>query len=374
MAHYLSKKNKQRFSIAYIVLFALFGFYIFNTYQNLQNSIKQSKIDTIISDYNLYEKVFEKRLKKDLLIDNPNYINTDELVDEYAKSTPLYINKKNKQDTKYNLTIKYFDKSKRHSIDIEEKIALLGKNAFVYTFNDNSVELFGKISNKGYVNIIKQFEQLFILKEILNSSILVISTIILINIFIFFYLLTLFDEHEEVKKKMHSQYEKLSLDAKSIAMVDTLTGAYTRIKFDEDLNNLLQLAFRFKEQTFCLMILDIDNFKSVNDTHGHDYGDIVLKEISSTIQQNLRKTNYFYRWGGEEFVILMPMNKLNKSIVYAEKLREKISQIYFKKIEQVTCSFGLVEFKSTDDEKTLLKRADELLYEAKKNGKNRVSY
>jgi len=376
MGQYLSKKTKRKLSLGYILFFLFIAWYIQDTNKILQNNITQNQINLVISDYNFYNKFYIKsnKNKQDILIQNHNYINNEELIKEYSSSTPFIVDSKLKKTPKYNLTIKFYDKNKRHSIEIENKISLLKDKSYIYNSKDSYIELFGKVSNDGYVRIIKQLEKSTRIKNILNDNVLKIFFIGFVNILIFLYMLTLFDEHEKNKIQMYNEYNQLSKDAQEIAMVDTLTGAATRVKFNNDLNDLIQLASRFKEQTFTFMILDIDNFKNVNDTHGHDYGDIVLKDVAKTIKKHIRKTDYFYRWGGEEFVILMPMNNLKKSIDYSNILREKISKIEFKKIKQITCSFGLVEYQAKDDETTIIKRADELLYEAKKNGKNRVEY
>ena len=376
MGQYLSKKTKRKLSLGYILFFLFIAWYIQDTNKILQNNITQNQINLVLSDYNFYNKFYIKsnKNKQDILIQNHNYINNEELIKEYSSSTPFIVDSKLKKTPKYNLTIKFYDKNKRHSIEIENKISLLKDKSYIYNSKDSYIELFGKVSNDGYVRIIKQLEKSTRIKNILNDNVLKIFFIGFVNILIFLYMLTLFDEHEKNKIQMYNEYNQLSKDAQEIAMVDTLTGAATRVKFNNDLNDLIQLASRFKEQTFTFMILDIDNFKNVNDTHGHDYGDIVLKDVAKTIKKHIRKTDYFYRWGGEEFVILMPMNNLKKSIDYSNILREKISKIEFKKIKQITCSFGLVEYQSKDDETTIIKRADKFLYEAKKNGKNRVEY
>lgn len=376
MGQYLSKKTKRKLSFGYIFFFLFIAWYVQDTNKVLQDSITKSQINFAVSDYRFYNKFYIKsnKNKQDVMIKNHNYINNEELIEEYSSSTPFMVDKKLKQIPKYNTTIKFFDKNKRHSIDIENKISLLKDENYIYNFKDNYIELFGKVTDDGYVRIIKQLEKSSDVKSILNNNVLKILLIGFINIGIFLYMLTLFDEHEKNKIQMYNEYDQLSKDAQAVAMVDTLTGAATRIKFNQDLNDLIQLASRFKEQTFTFMILDIDNFKNVNDSYGHDYGDIVLKDVATTVKKHIRKTDYFYRWGGEEFVILMPMNDLKKSIEYAEIVRESISKIAFKKIKQITCSFGLVEFELNDNETTIIKRADELLYKAKKNGKNRVEY
>ncbi|MEA1955489.1 MAG: GGDEF domain-containing protein [Campylobacterota bacterium] len=370
MAKYLSEKNKKQTSVITVFLFTIFIIYIYDINNKLQDNIIQSYKSSIVSDYFLYIK---SGINKDILIKDEHYVDTSSLIDEYAKSTPIIINKQQKILSKYNLTIKNFDKNTTYSDDIKNKIDGLQNKEYICFVKENSIELFAH-KDSGYILITKQLQNSSFIITTLNNIAIGIFFIGFINLLIFLYFIKLFNEHEKDKKSMYSEYEQLSQDAQAIARVDALTGAATRVKFNDDLDELIQLASRFDEQKFTFMILDIDNFKSVNDTYGHDYGDLVLKEISKIIKQHIRKTDHFYRWGGEEFVIMMPMNSLKNSIDYANILRENISQIKFEKLKQITCSFGLIEFKKGDDEKTIIKRADELLYKAKQNGKNRVEY
>ena len=373
MAQYLSKKNKRRVSLIYIFLFLFIIGYSYNQNLEVKDDIAQSQINLVLSDYNLYLQSYSSN-NKDFLIENPDYINNTDLVEEYSKSTPFYIDNKQKEISKYNLTIKFFKKNKRHSLSIENKIAQLNQNPYIYNFKNNSIELFGKVKKDGYVLIVKQLQKSTYIKEVLDNIILKMSIVGFINMLILFYLLTLFDEHEENKKQMYSQYEQLAEDAQAVAMKDKLTGAATRIKFDVVLEDLINIAYRFDDQKFTLMMLDIDNFKKVNDTYGHDYGDIVLKEVAKVVKEYIRESDTFARWGGEEFVILSPLVNLENSYIFANKIRESISNIKFEKIEQVTCSFGMVAYTKGDTEAGIMKRADELLYKAKHNGKNRVEY
>jgi diguanylate cyclase (GGDEF)-like protein len=152
---------------------------------------------------------------------------------------------------------------------------------------------------------------------------------------------------------------------------DTLTGAFTRVKFDNEIKK--QIAF--SQQTgrkMSLAIFDIDNFKRINDTYGHLEGDNVLSGIANIVIENLRLRDILTRWGGEEFVIVFPCTGLASAVKTAERLRIKISDAAFSIGEVVTCSFGVTEFKKGDTPVSLLRRADNLLYEAKASGKNVV--
>lgn len=123
-----------------------------------------------------------------------------------------------------------------------------------------------------------------------------------------------------------------------------------------------------------LIILDIDYFKSVNDTFGHQVGDSVLIEMSNILQENLRNTDLLGRWGGEEFLIICPHTDINGTKELAEHLRLKIEKYDFKVIGHKTSSFGVTSFKAGDTIESLLKRADDNLYKAKENGRNQVVY
>jgi diguanylate cyclase (GGDEF)-like protein len=118
-----------------------------------------------------------------------------------------------------------------------------------------------------------------------------------------------------------------------------------------------------------------DDFKQINDTHGHLAGDIVLQILSEIVRENLRKNDIFIRWGGEEFIIIpKDVKDILSAQKIAEYLRKKIENANFMEVEKVTCSFGVAckTISTKDDIKTLFKNADSALYEAKNNGKNQV--
>lgn len=119
-------------------------------------------------------------------------------------------------------------------------------------------------------------------------------------------------------------------------------------------------------------MFDIDHFKKVNDTYGHDVGDYVLESISKIIKTSVRETDIFARWGGEEFLILCAEINIENTEILAEKLRESIGTYNFENVGNITASFGVTIYDEKDDRDTFLKRVDEALYEAKENGRNRV--
>ena len=119
-------------------------------------------------------------------------------------------------------------------------------------------------------------------------------------------------------------------------------------------------------------MLDIDNFKLVNDNFGHDVGDYVLKTLAKIITNSIRETDIFARWGREEFVVLLPNTNLNEASKIAQKVRKNIENYKFDKVEKTTISLGVSEYKKNETLENLIKKCDIALYKAKENGKNRV--
>lgn len=158
---------------------------------------------------------------------------------------------------------------------------------------------------------------------------------------------------------------------KRLASTDVLTGACNRRRFNEILHTELARAARYGTP-FLLIILDVDYFKHINDTFGHHAGDQVLLKLALLISSNIRDTDTFARWGGEEFTILVTNYETQSPSRSAEKLRKLIEDYPFTEIGKVTCSFGVTEYIAGDDEESILKRADNNLYRAKEAGRNCV--
>jgi len=161
----------------------------------------------------------------------------------------------------------------------------------------------------------------------------------------------------------------------TLAFYDTLTQIYNRRYFETRLLNEIENTKRYASD-LSIIFIDIDNFKQVNDTKGHDTGDEILKIISKIFKENIRKTDIIARWGGEEFVILLPNTNAKEAVVIAEKLKHSLeNNIEIKTILSyaLNASFGVTENKKSDDIDTIIKRADNAMYISKKNGKNRVT-
>lgn len=156
-----------------------------------------------------------------------------------------------------------------------------------------------------------------------------------------------------------------------LSAIDSLTGAYNRTKISEELVKWFNYSKRY-DTPLSIMIIDFDNFKKINDAHGHLAGDNVLAELSSIIRENIRKTDVFGRWGGDEFVLVLPNTGIEQALKIAKRLREKIESNVFNIAGKMTCSIGLSQLSVEDNVEMLLHKTDRLLYKAKKTGKNKV--
>lgn len=156
------------------------------------------------------------------------------------------------------------------------------------------------------------------------------------------------------------------------ASTDYLTKLPNRRKFNSLVEYELKQVQRYPEMDFSILIFDIDNFKKINDTFGHDIGDKILQELAKIVKISLRNSDLACRWGGEEFAIALTHTSLEDSFLVAQKIRSSVENHKFVKNINVTCSFGLSQFHLNDTYATLFKRADEALYEAKNTGKNKV--
>jgi diguanylate cyclase (GGDEF)-like protein/PAS domain S-box-containing protein len=171
------------------------------------------------------------------------------------------------------------------------------------------------------------------------------------------------DIHERVKME-----ERL----RELSVTDVLTGLYNRLKFNEEMEREISRSKRYK-LPLALIMFDIDHFKNINDTYGHQIGDDVLKEVSNLVSKIIRNSDILARWGGEEFMILCPHTNNQDMKILAERLRRKIEEYPFSHGDKVTISIGASIYShSKDNADELLKRVDKALYEAKKNGRNIV--
>lgn len=180
---------------------------------------------------------------------------------------------------------------------------------------------------------------------------------------------------EENKKIGYTAIRQDITDKKRVeelAIRDSLTQLYNRVHLDLILLQSIQNSSRFGHQLSVIM-LDIDKFKNVNDTYGHQVGDSVLKETSDILKKLIRESDTLGRWGGEEFLVIAPETDIDGAMILAENIRLKMMNHNFSTIGTVTASFGVSCFQKDDTENTIVDRADKALYKAKENGRNQVS-
>jgi diguanylate cyclase (GGDEF)-like protein/PAS domain S-box-containing protein len=177
------------------------------------------------------------------------------------------------------------------------------------------------------------------------------------------YLLESFIDISE-RKRMEDELQRL-------AITDNLTQAYNRTKYEEVIKREIERTKR-SSRPLSIAMFDIDHFKEVNDTYGHNVGDYVLKTLSQIAKKNIRDIDYLIRWGGEEFIVIALDTDLRGAEVMAEKIRHAIGNFSFDKVSRVTVSFGVTQFKQDDTEDSFIKRVDDALYRAKEKGRNRV--
>lgn len=165
---------------------------------------------------------------------------------------------------------------------------------------------------------------------------------------------------------------RLNRELARLSVTDRLTGIYNRMKLDESLAAEIQRCRRY-DQALAIVLLDIDHFKRINDTYGHQAGDRALIDIARLLSAGSRETDVVGRWGGEEFMIVLPHTDLAGAGRLAEKMRTTIAAHEFAGIGQQTASFGVAAYRIDDQPNDLVARADVALYEAKRAGRNRVA-
>ena len=180
---------------------------------------------------------------------------------------------------------------------------------------------------------------------------------------------TALEKLEKVQKKLKEQNRELEI----LAATDKLTGLCNRIRLDEVLEMEIERCRRY-DSPLALILLDMDFFKSVNDTYGHQTGDRLLVHVSEILKKINRKTDTTGRWGGEEFIIICPMSDREAVIAHAEKIRKAVQDNPLEETGKRTVSCGTAVFSTDDSASTLTSRADKALYIAKSNGRNCVEF
>lgn len=186
---------------------------------------------------------------------------------------------------------------------------------------------------------------------------------------------TIIPKLDEDKKNIES-FLSISIDItakmelEKMASIDKLTDIYNRRMIDQFLQVEIEIASRHNEE-LSLMIIDIDHFKHVNDNYGHLVGDMVLSQLSKIISDNIRNSDIFGRYGGEEFLIICPKTNKDNAFILAEKLRIVVNEFTFDEVGHKTVSIGIADFQKDDTIESLFKKADRALYEAKNSGRDK---
>jgi diguanylate cyclase (GGDEF)-like protein len=172
------------------------------------------------------------------------------------------------------------------------------------------------------------------------------------------------------------ELKEKNIKLEALAFYDSLTGLYSRRKFEELIQNEISMILRYEHES-CIVILDIDKFKEINDNYGHPVGDMVIKQIAYLLKKNVRETDSVARWGGDEFLILLPHTSIMEGEQVAEKLRKMIEEKDFLLRQhglQITSSFGVagIRCNKNDTLELAYKNVDKALYTAKEKGRNRV--
>ncbi|MBI4857584.1 MAG: GGDEF domain-containing protein [Acetobacterium woodii] len=172
-------------------------------------------------------------------------------------------------------------------------------------------------------------------------------------------------------KVVTKELEDANAEARRLAERDYLTQAYNRMKAHEFIENEIERCNRY-DLEFSAIMLDMDFFKKVNDTYGHNAGDEILIHLVKLLTLEIRKIDMLSRWGGEEFLIIMPLTNLEGARITAERIRAIIELTFFPRNLSQTCSFGVTAYKKNESIEMFVDRVDKALYEAKRMGRNCV--
>jgi len=189
---------------------------------------------------------------------------------------------------------------------------------------------------------------------------ILLGWIMFVILFFSFWLLSL---KKEITKKRRTEAK-----LKQLVGIDSLTNIFNRYMLDTTLDKEIALAKRY-HRPLSIVFFDINKFKEVNDTYGHKVGDLVLQEVAKVVQNSLRSSDVFGRWGGDEFLIILVNTTEEDAASLAEKISKKIDQHDFSEHIKIHCTFGITSYRDGDDRTSMIKRVDEHFYMAKRNGK-----
>jgi diguanylate cyclase (GGDEF)-like protein len=200
---------------------------------------------------------------------------------------------------------------------------------------------------------------------------LIFSLTLMIVLFLLYTFLI--DRYEKDLLEKSNNLQRLYEEVSRLAREDSLTGAFNRRKMDELIQAESVRSDRYKT-FFSMIIFDLDDFKEINDRYGHDVGDGVLKQLIEVVRADLRSVDAIGRWGGEEFVILLPGIKIHQAVYVAQRVLKTIDKTEFSGGIHVTASFGVAQRMAGESFENFYRRLDQAMYKAKSNGKNQVCF
>jgi diguanylate cyclase (GGDEF)-like protein len=275
---------------------------------------------------------------------------------DYSKVQKVIETAFNDIDTKY-LSQKLIQKYERKVNFIKNYIEL--KNYWIKLKNSKKIDNIIVISEKCWDLADKTTTAAQKIAEIKKNDLIYLVKNMTIAL-IFFIIVTILIVYFLVKRGLEKD-----------RITDKLTTLYNRYYLEEQITHHIDLYNRYTRK-FSIIFLDIDFFKKINDTYGHEKGDDVLSEIANIIKKEIRDVDLPFRYGGEEFIILLPEIDLQRAIKIAERIRKSIENHKFQVDRQITISAGVAEYQKGESVREFISRADNYLYKAKENGRNKV--
>ena len=264
----------------------------------------------------------------------------------------------------------------KYAVDVERRHLLFEAQKMNDLLVNNLIEI-GYMNHKRWQSIVDAYASIGLIKnenildgfiyesessllDIIKANYTVLLTFLAAVILLFAFLIYR-------NKQLHQFNQTLE----QIAETDQLTGIYNRKRLDELLKIEFDRWLRYKRQ-FSIIISDIDKFKSVNDNHGHQVGDEVIRTITRSLSSQIRVSDTLGRWGGEEFMLICPETDSKAATRVAENLRQAVEEQKYENIGKMTASFGVASIKDGETVFDIVKRADDALYEAKRTGRNKL--
>lgn len=261
-----------------------------------------------------------------------------------------YIEFKEKNDEYYDLIITDLSMPKLDGLDLCKQVIKINPNQLILVISAHT-------ESKKLIKLIDIGIYKFLQKPVNHYDLLNSLSLVILKI-----------KREKSFSELESDNEKLN----ELAITDNLTSIYNRRFIDNILNQRFLDLENNSNKELSIIFIDIDDFKLINDVYGHLIGDKVLIEFTQKLKSTIRANDTLGRWGGEEFIIILDRTNLKSSKSIAEKLRKAIENTIFSKIENLTASFGIASYEENDSVNNLIKKADYSLYQAKRDGKNKV--